>query len=572
MMPDVVRLRLTQIVLWTGIIATLTIAPFTNFDPISLPKMTAIAVGAFSCFFLMLIYLRDFVNSHRKLILLSSLFVLFMGTTIVFSKAPLEQQLWGMFGRNTGFVAYLSLIFILFASCIGASKNFDFPRRLAFSVIGVSIFETFYCLIQIAKRDPVPWSEMQPFGTLGNVNFLSAFLGLSTVMILSVIISKYTEKRFRFFLGLLLITQLSIIVETGSIQGLMMFGVGTAVTLFFWSNSTAHRMKIQSIIFAIYGSVGILSIFALFNQGPLARFIFQPSITFRWDYMHAGVEMTSRFPWFGVGLDSYGDWYRTLRGEISTLRTGPDRTANSAHNIFLDISSNGGFPLILTYLILVFWAAVGCYKLWKSSKQIFNSWEAALVSAWIAYQIQALISINQLGVGIWAWILTGALIAYSSTKFHTSQNLSSVSYESSNTSRRMKVSDNAKRLKGELIPAKANLLGFAGAVSGLIVCLPALSADSKVYDAIKSNNMVNMIDSLKGSGVTAWHMAIVLDQAVKNNDSAAGQEVIKLLNLKFPRDYYSYFIRFASATVSLEERDQARLVLKELDPFNPNIP
>ena len=225
-MPDVVRLRLTQIVLSTGIIATLTIAPFTNFDPISLPKMTAIAVGAFSCFFLMLIYLRDFANSHRILILLSSLFVLFMGTTIVFSKAPLEQQLWGMFGRNTGFVAYLSLIFILFASCIGASKNLDFPRRLAFSVIGVSIFETFYCLIQIAKRDPVPWSEMQPFGTLGNVNFLSAFLGLSTVMILSVIISKDTENRFRFFLGLLLITQLSIIFETGSIQGLMMFGFG----------------------------------------------------------------------------------------------------------------------------------------------------------------------------------------------------------------------------------------------------------------------------------------------------------------------------------------------------------
>jgi hypothetical protein len=33
-------------------------------------------------------------------------------------------------------------------------------------------------------------------------------------------------------------------------------------------------------------------------------------------------------------------------------------------------------------------------------------------TAWICYQTQSLISINQVGLALWGWVLTGALIAY----------------------------------------------------------------------------------------------------------------------------------------------------------------
>jgi hypothetical protein len=33
-------------------------------------------------------------------------------------------------------------------------------------------------------------------------------------------------------------------------------------------------------------------------------------------------------------------------------------------------------------------------------------------TAWTCYQVQSLISINQVGLALWGWILTGALIAY----------------------------------------------------------------------------------------------------------------------------------------------------------------
>jgi O-antigen ligase len=574
-MPEIVRYRLTQIVLWTGILATTMIAPFSNYDPISLPKLAVISFGSISALFLLILYRKSFINSHKSIVLLLSGFVFWMLLVLLFSGAPLEQQIWGMFGRNTGLLAYFSLASLMLASCISSSDNYDFARRLSNSVIGVSIFETLYCLVQIAKRDPIRWSEMQPFGTLGNVNFLSAFLGISTVIILNQVVGKDTRSLWRFALTGLLIVQLYVIEFTGSIQGLMMFAVGSAVSILFRIASSRYaKFAIPSVVSG-FSVVGIISAFALFNKGPLASFIYQPSIVFRWDYMHAGIEMTQQFPVFGVGLDSYGDWYRQLRGEISTLRTGPDRVSNSAHNIFLDISSNGGLPLILIYLALVIWASIGCYRLWIRSKTIFNPWHAALVASWIAYQVQALISINQLGVGVWAWILTGTLISFSSSKFQNIE--SSVASLRTNTDNKKTfnkskdVSAARRKLKGELMPAKASLVAFSGAAIGMALCLPALVSDSAVYRAFQTGDTLKMVNSLKGVGVTAWHMEVVLDDTVKKNDAGLASEVISILKAKFPRDYYAYYIEYMNATASQSDRNAALTVLKTLDPFNPNI-
>ena len=63
--------------------------------------------------------------------------------------------------------------------------------------------------------------------------------------------------------------------------------------------------------------------------------------------------MTIDHPFTGVGLDSYGDWYRVSRTLAATLRRGPDITSNAAHNVFLDFSSNGGFPLLIAYLLIL---------------------------------------------------------------------------------------------------------------------------------------------------------------------------------------------------------------------------
>jgi len=124
--------------------------------------------------------------------------------------------------------------------------------------------------------------------------------------------------------------------------------------------------------------------------------------------MHAGWQMTLDHPLFGVGLDSYGDWYRQARGEITTLRGSADRNSNAAHSVFLDISSNGGVPLLIAYLFILGVIAVSAFRAWKKLGKNYDVVFTCLTSTWAAFHFQALISINQIGVAVWGWTIGGA--------------------------------------------------------------------------------------------------------------------------------------------------------------------
>ena len=86
----------------------------------------------------------------------------------------------------------------------------------------------------------------------------------------------------------------------------------------------------------------------------LFRSLYKPSVTYRGDYWHAGIEMFKSHPWFGVGLDAYGDYYRAERTLAATLRRGPSTVSNAAHNVFIDIAATAGIFALLAYLAVIF--------------------------------------------------------------------------------------------------------------------------------------------------------------------------------------------------------------------------
>jgi hypothetical protein len=77
----------------------------------------------------------------------------------------------------------------------------------------------------------------------------------------------------------------------------------------------------------------------------------------------------------------------------------------------LDFSSNGGFPLVLIYLTLMVLVVISAVKLLKRSNG-FDPAVAGLIAVWIAYQAQSIISLNQLGLAVWGWIISGLIIGY----------------------------------------------------------------------------------------------------------------------------------------------------------------
>jgi O-antigen ligase len=61
--------------------------------------------------------------------------------------------------------------------------------------------------------------------------------------------------------------------------------------------------------------------------------------------------MGKEHPLTGVGMDSYGDWYRRARSEnAATVLPGPKTITNAAHNVVIDFFAFGGWPLLLAYL------------------------------------------------------------------------------------------------------------------------------------------------------------------------------------------------------------------------------
>jgi O-antigen ligase len=545
--------RLTALLLVLGPVTTLAISPFSNYDPINLIKITFVSSVAFALLALILSTWKSYYPRLPKGIWITvATFVLWMLVVIIASGAPINQQIWGVFGRNNGFLSYFSLAVVLIGVALIQEKRFYW--KLVEALVLTAVPVTIYALIQVAGRDPISWSLMAPFATLGNINFSSAFFGLASIC--STILALAPKQRLwlRFLLLAMVLVDLGIILETGSIQGIMIFFAGLGIAGYFIVRGH-EKLQMLQIPYAMLGiCTFLLTSMALKDVGPLARFIFGETILFRFDYWYAGWIMTLTNPLFGVGLDSYGDWYREARGELATLRTTPDRITNTAHNIYLDISASGGFPLIVAYLILLGYALRASIRFIKRNKS-FDPYFVALFSSWVAYLVQAAISINQIGVGIWGWLFTGGLIGYEVA------------------TRESKEASPSGKLRGAnfQLPALVALMGIAGFAIGFVLAFIPFNADARFKNALQLGDLYQLESRAKALGATSFHMELTLDAALKANNEPLAAKITDDLLRRYPRVFMGWRVKQILVSTSDQGREEAYARLRELDPFNPDI-
>lgn len=553
--------RLSFILLIVGPLASLAVSPISNYDPINLVKLMFVVPIGFCSIFLIGTEWKHFHPKLSKFFwIASSIFTFAMISTLIFSGAPLNQQIWGCFGRNTGFLTYFSLLGIAISTAL--IQKPDFYRSITHSLLITAVPVTIYCLIQMTGNDPVGWSSLATFATFGNVNFLSAFLGLSSLAGFISILDKRIDKFLRVGIFAMSLLAIRIMSSTGSIQGVMILAAGLGISFFLLIRSIkkVNFLQIPYILISIVSFISVL--IGLLNKGPLAKYIYSETVTYRGDYAHAGWVMTIKHPFFGVGLDSYGDWYRKYRGLISTMRTTPDRISNTAHNIFLDISSNGGFPLIIAYLIILAFALRASLKFIRRTKT-FDPTFAILFSCWVAYQLQSAISINQIGVGIWGWLLTGSLIGFEICTRET--------VNGTNENRAVKSSRKGRRTNSTL-SASTGVIGFLGLFLGFVLAFIPMYADAKFKSALITRNLINISKSTEILGSTSWHLNVVLDAALKANAADAAKSLDERLISEYPNDFFGWRVRYGLLSSTPDQRKFAIGKALELDPFNPQTP
>ena len=555
-MQEKLESSIGRILGWGLIATTLLVTPLWSLDPINPIKMLVVVPVGFMCLGLILANRSSVGWGKYKIALgLIAAFIVWQVLVVLISGGEIYQQLFGSNGRNTGLITYVAFSLIFVGSIL--ASNPAVTRRLMLVIFLVGSASLAYGVVQAFGGDPFDWvNPYSPvFGFLGNPNFQSSLLGVFGVIVFGQFFARGLKLQFKTLIGLYLLVTLYVIKETNSQQGFLVLALGIGVVV------GLYVLQLNRSLGIAYGLLSVVGFFAVLagtlNKGPLAAILYKDSVTYRGDYWRAGWNMTVDNPIFGVGMDSYGDWYRRSRTIEATLRRGPDTTSNAAHNVYLDISSYGGFPLLIIYVALMVLVVISAIKVLKRSNS-FNPVFVGIFGGWFAFQAQSIISINQIGLAIWGWVLSGLIIGYEI-----------------NTRNSVVVEPTAKRGRVAGKPAQSSagsvVALFVAFALGVLVGMPPYVASAKYKSALETSNPTVIQQAAYIWPVDSSRMVQVAMTLNENKLEAQGLEVALDAIEKFPDNYSVWATLNEMKSATAEQKAEAVAQMKRLDPLNPNL-
>jgi len=552
---------LSKILAYGAALTTVFLISGSVTDPVNAPKLLIIGVvGAGALGLISTSKLRLRIAPQWKTLIPTGLFVVAMIFATFSSKSPLSQNLYGSYGRNNGFFTYLFLAIIL-CSTLALRESTGF-NLLVKALFFAGLVNVAYCLWVISFGDFIGWSN--PYGnilgTLGNPDFIGAFLGIFFAAYIAHGLGKETSNIFKYSMLLVLPITAFEIIDSHAIQGRVIAVLGTGIVIFFYL-----RSRFSFFIVAAYSAfsviAGALAVGGALQIGPLTKYIYKTSVSLRGQYWLAAWNAGESHPVSGIGMDAFGDWYRRSRSPRAIELPGVNTVVNTAHNVWLDMFAFGGWPLLLSYLAILALTVVAIVKVTIRKKE-YNAIFVALTTAWIGYQAQSIISINQIGLAIWGWILSGAIIAYEVSTREGALTSTDLTGRKSGRS-----NQNSQESLGVLV---ATISGIVG----LLLALPPITSDVKwrsaqlartvpgieatmqpgLFNPQNSTKYLTNIQTLESSNLFDLSHKYALEAVKWNSESF---ELWKVL----------YLVKNSTA----DEKTTALSNMKRLDPLNPDV-
>jgi O-antigen ligase len=526
------------------LLTSLLVTPAFNYEPIILPKFFILIFSslAISGFLVTLITKESFVNF--KMVFFAVAFFVMGLFAVLFYHGFSLLQFYGEFGRNTGFLAYLSFVILFLSTLVIWQK--EFAMRILNLLVVVSSINALYGVIQLFGLDPIVWiNPYNPFvGTLGNPNFASALLGMGALVILSKLLSaKYRVGKWIFFYGTLLTCHLGVALFSDSFQGIGIFVVGASI-ICYQRFIRKHAEWFRSLFLVSVIFVFVLAIASFLQKGPFAKYLYQESITFRGDYWRAALNMFRDNLFLGVGLDRYGSYYREYRTNHAFERRA-DVVSSSAHNIFLDMAASGGLVLLLSYSVITLLVVRSAIRI-VTRMSSYDFVGIALVSSWTAFVIQSVVSVNHIALAVWGWVLGAAIIGY----------------ESSRPNSKIQEISKSKLKRVQVAPFAVFIFGAVGATLGYF----PLEKDVSFQKAIESSS-ADAIESAARKVPLSVKYINVAGQIFVNN--GLSERASSLLGLSFSidnRNYEGWLLILEDPKADPYWKAQAKANIKKLDP------
>jgi O-antigen ligase len=378
-------------------------------DPFNAPKF--ILLSLFGAWILGILFVKfsfkGLSYSHKILMIILGFFLVSNYISMLNSSNK-YISIFGETQRKSGVISYSLLALVLLYTSL--SFNIQNKKLLYKSILFTAYLSSAYGLMQHYGLDFVKWNN--PYNaiisTLGNPNFAAAVFAILGILVYGILFDSEISSRFKLVVTSCLILILVTIIFSNARQGLLVFILG--VTLITLVRVYVMNKKFGLFIGLIFIFLAMLSILGMLNSGPLSSWLYKPSVSIRGFYWRAGIEMFRDNFWFGVGPDMYGYFFKEYRELEYVLNYGYNITSTNAHNLPIQMFATGGIFVGVSYLCLllfVFWSGLKSIRFNKGNKRILS---ALVLSAWVGYQAQSIVSIDNLGIAVWGWMLSGLVV------------------------------------------------------------------------------------------------------------------------------------------------------------------
>jgi len=386
-------------------------------DPFNSPKLWLLVLLAAWSFGHLITNVKFLFKRYKTEVIVIGLFLI-SGLISLILTNPFYTGFFGETQRRNGYLSYFCLSVIFLVAIL--KFRFEFISRFGLITIAVGLVLSVYGLMQISGLDFVKWNN--PYNavisTVGNPNFAAAIMAIMATLNFGFALDAKANKLQRVFHVAVFVLSLAAILKSDARQGLVSLSIGIGVISIVYIHSKNRIIGWVSGGLALI--VGFLSIFGMLQKGPLTSLLYKDSVSVRGYYWRAGISMLKDNFLFGVGQDRYGAYFKTYRESNYSLNYGFDITSSNAHNVPIQLFATGGIFFGISYLLLIYLVLRAGYKGIKNSNGQQRIIISTIFSGWLAYQAQSLISIDNLGISIWGWVLSGLVISLSMAV--TSQN------------------------------------------------------------------------------------------------------------------------------------------------------
>ena len=393
------------IVLIAAFFVTVVMTPWLNSDSLIIPKLIVLFATAMFLTPRIIAFMKV-KNSERltKVVLfLASLIFIQMILVVFTTSSPIEQQIYGRTGRGLGFITEFSILIFLCTAYFSSTP--EKIKYFYYFFMGSCLISSGYSILQRFGLDIFDWNTRTNgiIGTLGNPNFQSSFAAMALMPSLIYFLgSKYgLIKSFTLTLPLLIT-----IYICQSTQGYVSAAIGVAVLLLVY---TWYKKRLVFYTASAFSIISFwLIIQGILNNGPLANYLYKPSVASRGEMLRNSFSVAKDNPIFGVGLDSLGDFY--LKYKDAKTLAGVNEFTDHAHNAIVNNAATGGFPFAILQLLIVLLVLGVSIAVIKKSKS-FNKETAILFSVWVCFQAQSMISPSNISMMVWNSLISGTLLS-----------------------------------------------------------------------------------------------------------------------------------------------------------------